>query len=496
MDGYDSMFGVEASPPKPEPAPAPKMKKPKRDKEADPRVGDKLLKFLQPWAWEVHKSEKKPLKFPIITDIVSLDRVGWKMVRNASIGIGAAASSANLALVTVFACTIASQSKFGLLENASPWISGPVWFILMMMATVIAAVLQLATDFGLPWASGLASEKYKISPTAIIILWLLVFMPTTFVMKFDLYSSWAHERQAEIFQKQTESANDTTVLQKFAGGPPPGVEASQAIIGQSPGLLADMRAERDRLVAARDQEKKYLGSTENGMGPKWLALNTQVEDINKRIEGESARAAQAATSLQDRRDYDAAKQRQEANAKITAHDGSTLTLWYDQPFAIVLRVLGGEFVSIISIIVAFVALKKTEENREMEAAKAEASERAKKGWYKRRQNANTFDTEFEEAAPINAPKIEDQGPVEAKATAKADIHTQQVVDPNKHPDKAGDDFGAKASGYVEPTPPAPAPSDFIVDPEETEDDEPLDLTEDDQITEDEDADESGQPADQ
>lgn len=453
MDGYDSMFGMETSPPKPEPAP--KVKKPKRDREAEPRLGDKLLKFLQPWSWEVHKGEKKPLKFPVINDIVSLDRVGWRAIRNASIGVGATASFANLMLVTVFACTIASQSTFGLLENAPWWITGPVWFILMVMATAIAAVLQLATDFGLPWASGLAFEKYKISPTAIIVLWLTVFMPTTFIMKFDLYASWAHARQAEIVQKQTEDVNDANVLAKFASGPPPGIEASQAIIAQSPGLLKDMRAERDRLVSARDQEKRYLGSTETGMGPKWNALNDQVQDVDKRIEAQAAASATAATALQDRMDYDAARARQEANAKITAHNGSTLTLWYDQTWAIVLRVLGGEFASIISIIVAFVALKKTEEHKEAEAAKAEASERAKKGWYKRRQNASTFEGDFEEAAPINAPKIEDQGPVASAAVARADTQTQQVRDTDTHPDRTGDAFGAKTSD--ERTPPAPEP---------------------------------------
>jgi len=450
-----------------------KPKKAKRNKAEDPRLIDKVVKFVQPWSWEVEKNEKKPIRLPGITDVVSLDRTGWNIVSRWAGIIGYSASLFNLLLVTIYACTVASQSTFGMLENAGWFVSGLAWFMLMVLATGIAAVLQLATDFGLPWAAGLAGEKYRMSPTAIIMAWLIFFMPTTLIMKYDLYSSWGHERQAEIVLKQTESENDAQVLAKFSAGPPAGIEASQAIIDAGPAALADLKDERERLVSARDQEKKFLGSTDTGMGPNWRKLNEQVLAQDALIRAQEEKVTTAKTALQDRKDYDAAKARREQNAKITANGGASLTLLYDNPIVIWLRVLGGAFVSMIAILVHFVALKKAAEEREAAIAKAEASERAKKGWGKRREKANTFDGDYEEAAPLGTKAIPDLGPVAPGAVAKADSHTRKETDAETHPDMAGDDYGVRPPATDEPEPELTT-DDIVDEPEDTSDatDEP------------------------
>lgn len=400
---------------------------------------------------------KKPFKLWTITDIVGLDRHGWKVVQDSAAWVGGVASFANLTLVVVFACTIASQSAFGLMEEAPDFWKWTVWFILMAAATVIAAVLQLATDFGLPWASGLAFEKYKISPTALIAMWLLFFMPTTLIMKFDLYSSWAHEREAVIVQAQTEQANDTRILAKFPSAAPPSIDASQKIIAASAGLLRDMRAERDRLIAARDQEKKFLGSTETGMGPAWNKLNDQVLDYDARITAQVSAEAAAETNKQDRIDYDAAKARQEGNAKVTANDGAALTLFYDQPLVIFLRVVGGATVSLLAIIVYFAAAKKREQLAEIAAAKAEAAERARKGWETRRNKPQ--DADWSESAPLDSRSLTHDPGVETAAIAPADTPTRRPGASPNHPDKSGDDFGARNTGYEEGAPDGTAKPD-------------------------------------
>ncbi len=432
-------------PEEPPVAPEQKTAKPKRDRKEDPRLADKVWKFVQPWNWEVEKNDTKRIKLPTIVDIVALDKKGWEIVSTWAGRVGVTASLFNFALVTIYACTIASQSTFGLLEGADPWVRLTAWFLLMLLATGIAGVLQLATDYGLPWASGLAFEKYRLSPSAIIIAWAVFFLPTTLIMKYDLYSSWGHERQSEIVLAQTETANDAVVLRKFEAGPPPAIEASQSIIDAGPAALLALQAERERLVAAREQEKEYIGNSGTGMGPNWRLLNEQVLAQDTLIREQEGKVTAARVTLQDRKDYDAAKARQEGNAKITANGGAALTLLYDHPVVVWLRVLGGSFVAIIGILVYFVALKKLSAERAAAEAKEKNRKRGEKGWDTRR-NAPT-DADYEETAPFDAIAIPYAGPVETAVVAPADTPRRVKPDGGKHPDKAGDEKHGGANGY-------------------------------------------------
>lgn len=384
---------------------------------------------------------KKRFRVWTITDIVGMDRSGWRVIQDSAMWVAGVASAANLTLVVVFACAIASQSVFGLMENAPFWAQAIIWFILMVVATVIAGVLQLCSDFGLAWGAGLATEKYRVSPSVVLFVWAMCVL-TTLYMKFDLYSSWAHERQAVVAQAQAENANDARILAKFPAAAPPGLEASQRIINAAPQLVDDLRKERDRLVSARDQERRFLGNTDTGMGPEWRKLNEQVLATNTEITAVETAAATAATAKQDRIDYDAAKQRQESNVKRSANNGATMTLFYDQPFVIFLRVVAGAAVSILGVLVALVARKKREELRLADEAKAKAAERAKKGWRTREERASTFDGDFEEAAPLGAKAIPDLGPTAPGTFAESDSHIRQETDVNTHPDATGDLFSA------------------------------------------------------
>jgi hypothetical protein len=263
---------------------------------------------------------------------------------------------------------------------------------------------------------------------AAIFFWLIC-ATTTVAMKVDVYTGWGRERAADAAEMATTSESDQRTLDRYSDAIPPPVASSDALIAAATAEVARITGERTTKAAARDQEEQQLG----GRGPKWRELNEAVVALDTQLAAERGKLSAATAAKAARLEYDDA----DARRKATIHDAtvSERQLLYDSELIVWLRSGGMSFASFFFVLLSFMI-------RGARDQQAKRSEAANKGVDTKRKKKNTFEAEWEEAAPMDARAIPDFGD---KPEVKPEARPQQ---PNSaHPDATGDDQINGVNGY-------------------------------------------------
>lgn len=469
--------------------PARKPRKP-RDPAAPPTLGRKALKFAQPWSWEIREKPArwwtpwrwrfwvappptlKRSPIPSLANLMKVDAASWDIMGRWANRLAFLAVAANLAICATYAFIVATQSELPITRGWNAVI--PLWdhlvipigaiarytvvAILAVMALFTAVVLQLGTDFSIPFAAGLASERYRVIPSLAFAVLFPICLSTTVIMKVDVYGGWGRERVAAATETATIADADRRILDRYAIAVPQTVADSESKIAGADAVIANadeaikgFQTARDEQAKLRDKEEVEPGRP--GRGPKWEEHNTAVQKADADIAAQrtlkitaTTERATAIAAKSSRLEYDAAMDRTKGSIRTVTE--SQRSLLYDADFTVWLRAGGMAFASVMFVLMSFM----------IRAAKAEAAKRsnaANKGVQTKQEKANTKDAEYEEAAPLGAPQLEHAGDVTHGAVATASTKTRQERDRKTHPDKAGDNYGAGANGYdtgVETTP--------------------------------------------
>lgn len=424
--------------------------------EAPPRVtvASKAKQFAKFWDWEIKpKGEPKPAKWwtfwrwkfwnapppklqrsviPSLGNLMPVDQKSWSIMQFAADMLAFAAVVTNLVLVSVYAGVVASQSLLPLAAGFPEWLKIGLTIVFCLVAITTAIVMQFGTDFAIPFGVGLAGEKFRVAPTAAVALWAICAI-TTVVMKVDVYTGWGRERVAEAAQTATVTASDQRVLDKYRDAVPPPVASSEITITNSNAEITRLEGERKIKDAARAQEDKDLG----GRGPKWQQLNTEVGALDTLLAAERAKLTAATTAKANRLEYDDADTRTKAQAReAKVAEGHLL---YDADPIVWMRSVGMAFASFLFVLISFMIRGARAEQAKRQAAAA-------KGVETKRTKKNTFEAEYEEAAPLGAPALPsfDDAP---GTVSGAYTKTAQVKEADAHPDRTGDNSISGVNGY-------------------------------------------------
>lgn len=466
----------------------PKKAKAPKDPNRPATVGSKAIKFVQPWAWEVKpKGEKKPAKWwtvwryrfwhaspptlkrspiPSLGGLMKVDPASWDIMGKWANRLAFLAVSANLVICAIYAFVVATQSELPITRGWNAQIPIPfttllfhigdvarytVVAILAVMALFTAIVLQLGTDFSIPFAAGLASEKYRVVPSLAFAILFPICLTTTVAMKVDVYSGWGRERIAAQTEAATISEADQRILAKYQNAVPPPIAESEgrianadAAISNADDTIKGLETARAEQASLRDKEEAGDGAVA-GRGPKWEQHNAAVREADTNISAQRTLKATAVTARANaiaakanRKEYDDATERTKATIRsVTENDRQLL---YDTDWVVWLRAGGMAFASTMFVLMSFM----------IRAAKAEAAKRsnaAYKGVETKNEKKNTKEGEYQESAPLGAPQLSDLGPVAPGSVAPADTKTQRVTDVDTHPDAAGDNQVNGVNGY-------------------------------------------------
>lgn len=392
--------------------------------------------------WHKRIRVKLPKRVWTITDVVGISDDAWSKLAWIATIVGFVAVATNFSMVVAYAAGVARDAPM-LVDPGSDFLKQAANAIVGVGQVFVAGMLQLGTDFCLLFAAGLAKSKYRFTPTAALILWCIC-AANTLEMKQDIYESIRDGRieQQQIAEEKAAPADVQAAKKLIASyadkDAPPTQEASNAVIDTAGQTISDLQNERAEKVAARGEE------AQTGRESRWQAHDTRIQEIDRLLTSERTKITTARVSLAERVAFDG------ATAKATEWDTrpklEVSKVGYDDQWAIDLRVWGLSLLSFVSILVAFAADKASYDRKKEEEEKRKRSEAAQKAANTRWQNKNTFEGEFTEGAPINAGSLPNLD-IEPSVVAKADTPTRRKADPDKHPDKTGDDYGARENGY-------------------------------------------------
>jgi len=378
--------------------------------------------------WTAPPPSLKRSPIPSLGNLMPVDAKSWAIMQQSADWLAIAAVVANIVLVSVYAAIVASQSLLPMAVGFSDWIRIPIIVVFCLVAVATAVVMQFGTDFAIPFGAGLAGEKFRLAPMAAVLLWLIC-ATTTVAMKVDVYTGWGRERVAEAAEKATVSDSDQRTLDKYREVIPPPVASSDAIIAGATAEVARIEGERKTKAAARDQEEQQLG----GRGPKWRELNDAVAALDTQLAAERGKVSAATAAKAARLEYDDADAR--IKATIREVTVSERQLLYDSDLIVWLRSVGMAFASFFFVLLSFMI-------RGARDQQAKRSEAASKGVDTKRKKKNTFEAEWEEAAPMDARAIPDFGD---KPEVKPEARPPGPNAP--HPDATGDDQINGVNGY-------------------------------------------------
>jgi hypothetical protein len=411
-------------------------------------------RWWNPISWEIwHKppAQLKRSPIPSLDKLMEVDQTSWEVMGRWANRLAYGAVIANLVICALYAFIVATQSELPLTRGwdlkipglgGQDFLAGATarWVvigILAAMALISAVVMQLGSDFAIPFGAGLASEKHRVVP----ILSLVVFavcITLTASIKMDVFSGWGRGRLAVAAEKVALSDADQKILAKYAAQAPDP-------LADSVGKIATADAEIARLERVLAEQLKLRASEETGAGagvvagrgPKWDAADRAVKQADADLAAHrTARATAIATKAQ-REEFDKATAHQLATVRSTTE--AERSLIYDSPMIVDIRALGMSFISPFFVLVSFMV-------RASKAAAAKRREADLKRSQTRRDNANTFDVPFTEGAPHGAPGLGfDEGAVDG-VTGRPGVGIHKPVD-GRHPDATGDDYGARTSGY-------------------------------------------------
>lgn len=383
------------------------------------------------WRWKFWNAPPPSLKrspIPSLGNLMPVDAKSWSIMQRTADWLATVAVIANITLVSVYAAIVASQSLLPIAAGFPDWLKFIIIVAFCAIAVATAVVLQFGTDFAVPFGAGLAGEKFRLAPAAAIVFWLIC-ATTTVAMKVDVYTGWGRERAAEAAEKATVSESDQRTLDRYRDAIPPPVASSDALIAAATAEVTRIEGERATKAAARDQEERELG----GRGPKWRELNDAVTALDAQLAAERGKLSAATSAKAARLEYDDA----DARRKATIHDAtvSERQLLYDSELIVWLRSGGMSFASFFFVLLSFMIRGARDQKAKREKSKEKEIDTKK-------TKRNTFETEWEEAPPLDARAIPDFGDKpEVKPEAKPKPSPQQ------HPDKTGDDYGARSNGY-------------------------------------------------
>lgn len=378
--------------------------------------------------WTAPPPSLKRSPIPSLGNLMPVDAKSWAIMQQSADWLAIAAVVANIVLVSVYASIVASQSLLPMAVGFADWIRIPIIVVFCLVAVATAVIMQFGTDFAIPFGAGLAGEKFRLAPMAAVLLWLIC-ATTTVAMKVDVYTGWGRERVAEAAEKATVSDSDQRTLDRYRDAIPPPVASSEAIIAGATAEVARIEGERKTKAAARDQEEQQLG----GRGPKWRELNDAVAALDTQLAAERGKVTAATAAKAARLEYDDADAR--IKATIREVTVSERQLLYDSDLIVWLRSVGMAFASFFFVLLSFMI-------RGARDQQAKRSEAASKGVDTKRKKKNTFEAEWEEAAPMDARAIPDFGD---KPEVKPEARPSSPSAP--HPDAAGDDQINGVNGY-------------------------------------------------
>lgn len=468
-----------------------KWRLPKRELRAprDPNerktLGRKVLEIAQVWHWPIRERPAKwwspwrwkfwnapPPKFsrspiPSLANLMKVDAASWDIMARWANRLAFLAVAANLAIVATYAFIVATQSELPItrgwnatLGDSAGWhipvgalARYTVVAILAVMALFTAIVLQLGTDFSIPFAAGLAGEKYRVIPTLAFAILFPICLATTVIMKVDVYGGWGRERVAAATETATIADADQRILDKYAAAIPPPITESEgkiakaeAVITNADEAIAGFQTTRDEQADLRTREES--DPNRPGRGPKWTQYNDAViaADLNlaNQRQAKAAAVTERASAIADkanRTEYDNALERTKGSIRTVTE--SQRQLLYDADFSVWLRAGGMAFASTMFVLMSFM----------IRAARAEAAKRSKaanKGVETKQEKSRTKEADFEESAPFDARALPDFGAVDTAVFAEAATRTPKTKGTPKHPDKAGDGEHDGANGYNEP----------------------------------------------
>ena len=378
--------------------------------------------------WTAPPLSLKRSPIPSLGNLMPVDAKSWAIMQQSADWLAIAAVVANIVLVSVYAAIVASQSLLPMAVGFSDWIRIPIIVVFCLVAVATAVVMQFGTDFAIPFGAGLAGEKFRLAPMAAVLLWAIC-ATTTVAMKVDVYTGWGRERVAEAAEKATVSDSDQRTLDRYRDAIPPPVASSDALIAGATAEVARIEGERKTKAAARDQEEQQLG----GRGPKWRELNDAVASLDAQTATERAKLSAATAAKAARLEYDDADARKKKTIReVTVSERQLL---YDSDLIVWLRSVGMAFASFFFVLLSFMI-------RGARDQQAKRSEAASKGVDTKRKKKNTFETEWEEAAPMDARAIPDFGDT---PEVKPDARPPAAAPP--HPDATGDDQINGVNGY-------------------------------------------------
>lgn len=394
--------------------------------------------------WYKRIKVRLPKRVWTITDVVGISDNAWAKLAWIATIVGFVAVSTNFGMVVAYAVGVAVDAP---MLGAGDGNGFKVFanIIVGVGQVLVAGMLQLGTDFCLLFAAGLAKSKYRFTPTAALVLWAIC-AANTLEMKQDIYESIKDGRVAELrIADDAKAPADVKAAKQLLAGyvdnPAPVTQAeSNAVIDTAGQTITDLQSERAEKVVARGEEAK------TGRESRWKEHDDRVQAIDRQLGLERSAITAARVALAKRVAFDAATDT--ATQWDTRPQLSETAIGYDEQWAIDLRVWGMSLLSFVSILVAFAADKASYDRKKEEDEKRKRSEAGKKAADTRWQNKNTFEGEFTEGAPINAGALPNLGG-EPGVVAKADTARRVKPDPGKHPDSAGDDYGARENGYQE-----------------------------------------------
>lgn len=434
---------------------------------ADAKREPKPATWWSFWRWKFWGAPPPTLKrspIPSLANLMKVDPKSWEIMGQWADRLAVLAVLANLVTVAVYAFVVATQSELPITRGWDavlplPWgqdlLVGAIarFSIVTILAVVVtcgAIVLQLGTDFAIPFAAGLASEKYRVVPSlAFAILWP-VCLGTTVAMKVDVYSGWGRERIAAATEAKTISEADQRILSQYHNAVPPPIAESEGRIANADAAISNadeaikgLDTARSEQAALRAKEETGDGSVA-GRGPKWREYNEAVVKTDTAIADQRRIKAEATTSRANaiaakanRVEYDGAVARTTSTIR-TVTEGQRALL-YDADFVVWSRAGGLAFASVLFVLMSFM----------IRSAKAEAAKRSNaafKGVQTRQDNANTRDADYGEAAPLDAKALPNHGDVVTEVVAEVDTPRRQKGK-NPHPDKTGDDKVNGVNGY-------------------------------------------------
>lgn len=382
------------------------------------------------WRWKFWTAPPLKLKFerspiPSLGNLLKLDPRSWEILQSMANILAGVAVTANLILVCVYAAIVSSQSLLPLASGFHPALQVIIIIVFCGVAVATAAVMQLATDFLIPFAAGLAGERMRALPSMAVLLWF-VCAATTVAMKVDVYTGWGRERDAKAAVVETAASSDERILAKYALAVPPTVAESDAAIKAANDQLALLEPER----ALKDQQRADEALT--GRGGKWERLNSEVTNLDARIAAERSKLTDATGARANRIEYDRADTAVRKSAGTRKE--TSRALLYDADFVVWLRAGGMAAAGFIFVLLQFMVRGARAEKAKRDNAKAKERDT-------KTRNKNTFETEFEEAAPLNARAIPDFGD-EPEVKPEA-----QPAPTSKHPDATGDSSINGVNGY-------------------------------------------------